>query len=1268
MNFSDLVTRLKLDISQFTRAMGNVRTQTQRFASNLAAASTEGTADRMIEGYTSLNDRLKTVGFSLRDIARISSGIVISQTFYTATRAIRDATSALWSFNESLDYAQVTYAALFNSTSISTDFLETLKQFSVDTIFEYTDLENMSRKLLAYGIEYKNLMYIIEGLTNIGTMSGDSAALERLAVAIGQINAKGTLKAEEIRQLTNAYAPMYDILRDKMGLSDEDFANIGNLQLPAADVINAIVEYANEQFGPVSDAAMLTITGLNNRIIDSLKVLGSNIMKPVTTFYKSLAKYLSDQLEIISNIYSEAGLGGVFEHLVPDEAWQQRIRTFIANIQNLLANVITWFMSIKPYLDLFIGGLFDAFNLMLAVLNVVSSAIIGALQSIGQYTPILGDLTRALIVAGAAWMLFRLQALASAVVSGVSAAIVGVAKAVVFLASALMSNPITAMLLLFGAVFTGLATKADSASSAFSKVVDSLSSFSVGGSTADDILQTGNAMDQAATDSEQFWEAMENGAGAAEDFEDAAGGAGKAAKKAAKDVRGLLSFDEVFKLPEPAAGSAGSGTGSGGGAGLGELDLSGLTDSLGGLGGALVPEVPDLSEWASGFVDELSTSLMDAVKAIGSGGMVGALIGGLAGFAIGALVTKSMAGALTGAKWGAKLGSLAGAGFAAFWTTTYEEMEGSLQKIAVGGATGALVGGLVGLVVGAFATRSVDGALHAAKWGAAIGGLVGAGLGGFWASATEEMESAIEAIAVGSAGGALIGALAGFIIGAFSTKTLSGAMLAGLYGASIGSIVSGALSGIFSTFTAELQKQIAAITVGSAEGMLVGALAGFILGAYATGQLKDAIAGARLGAMIGTVIGGGIGAIFSDGETAVSEAISNMFADVQAASYGAVIGGLVGMIIGAVVGAFAGGIGALPGAKLGATLGAAIGGLGAMLMTYLQQSGITEALAQWLDGLWTSIVEWFGKVQTDIQLWWDTMITNVVAWLATTWYNISTWWDELIQGIKDWIEGIRLAISTWWTNLIASIVLWLATTWYNISTWWADLKANVSLWLSNAWTNLSTWFSDLISGIVEWLKDIWNEIKQWFTDLGNDIKDWWENLFDHKKWTAGWEAVKSWFDDLWSDIGDWFSSLKDKISSWWSNLWSGLKAPSISLPSLGGGSTRTGGGGNKLAARANGGVFNKEHIARFAEGNKAEAIIPLENNRAMQPFVDAVAGGLLQSLAPTLLQANNSSNSTSGLPPMYVGTLIADERGLKQLSKKLELIQVQENARRGLAT
>ena len=101
-----------------------------------------------------------------------------------------------------------------------------------------------------------------------------------------------------------------------------------------------------------------------------------------------------------------------------------------------------------------------------------------------------------------------------------------------------------------------------------------------------------------------------------------------------------------------------------------------------------------------------------------------------------------------------------------------------------------------------------------------------------------------------------------------------------------------------------------------------------------------------------------------------------------------------------------------------------------------------------------------------------------------------------------------------------------------------------------------------------------------------------------------------------------------------------------------------------MGGHATGGIFNKEHIARFAEGNKAEAVIPLENASAMQPFVDAISRGIIEGLAPTLV--SSGSNNGSELPPMYVGTLIADDRGIKELYKRFEVIQVQENARRGI--
>jgi len=65
----------------------------------------------------------------------------------------------------------------------------------------------------------------------------------------------------------------------------------------------------------------------------------------------------------------------------------------------------------------------------------------------------------------------------------------------------------------------------------------------------------------------------------------------------------------------------------------------------------------------------------------------------------------------------------------------------------------------------------------------------------------------------------------------------------------------------------------------------------------------------------------------------------------------------------------------------------------------------------------------------------------------------------------------------------------------------------------------------------------------------------------------------------------------------------------------------------------------------------------------MKPFVDAVSNGLSSALIPII--ANISGGQQSQLQPLYVGTLIADERGLKELSRKMDVIQLEEKARRG---
>ena len=63
-------------------------------------------------------------------------------------------------------------------------------------------------------------------------------------------------------------------------------------------------------------------------------------------------------------------------------------------------------------------------------------------------------------------------------------------------------------------------------------------------------------------------------------------------------------------------------------------------------------------------------------------------------------------------------------------------------------------------------------------------------------------------------------------------------------------------------------------------------------------------------------------------------------------------------------------------------------------------------------------------------------------------------------------------------------------------------------------------------------------------------------------------------------------------------------------------------------------------------------------------FASKVGKEIVSNLAP-LLANNDNRGNTKDKRPIYVGTLIADDRGLKELERKLKVIRVQEDRRGG---
>lgn len=241
----------------------------------------------------------------------------------------------------------------------------------------------------------------------------------------------------------------------------------------------------------------------------------------------------------------------------------------------------------------------------------------------------------------------------------------------------------------------------------------------------------------------------------------------------------------------------------------------------------------------------------------------------------------------------------------------------------------------------------------------------------------------------------------------------------------------------------------------------------------------------------------------------------------------------------------------------------------------------------------------------------------------------------LLEGLVGAITAIPSYVATACSALISAIGSWFTDIGVKVTGWLSGAKTAVGNWVTETGGKISTWATDTVGKINSW----WANCKSKF-DLfkGVSFSSWCSSTLS---------TLSNWASDVWSIIKDKIGSAIDKVKEFL-----GLNNQNSNINvNVSGGS----------AGHATGGIFNREHWARFAEGNKAEAIIPLENESAMRPFVDAVSNGLTASLAPIVASIN--TNNSNNLQPLYVGTLIADERGLKELERKMQIIRIKEERR-----
>jgi len=179
-------------------------------------------------------------------------------------------------------------------------FLAELKKFAATTPYEFAGIQEAARQLLAFRFEAEEIpgMLIAIGNAAAGLGRGEEG-MQRIILALGQMQAKTKVSAEEMLQLTEAGIPAWDMLAKAMGKTTAEVMKMAEKGLiPADQAIKILVKGMNEQFRGMMEKQSRSLFGLWSTIKDVFN------LSLVTRWGDGLSRAVKPRLERLVDLFT----------------------------------------------------------------------------------------------------------------------------------------------------------------------------------------------------------------------------------------------------------------------------------------------------------------------------------------------------------------------------------------------------------------------------------------------------------------------------------------------------------------------------------------------------------------------------------------------------------------------------------------------------------------------------------------------------------------------------------------------------------------------------------------------------------------------------------------------------------------------------------------------------------------------------------------------------------------------------------------------------
>lgn len=206
-----------------------------------------------------------------------------------AVNELRQAGAAMLDYASKLETTKIAFTTMLGSAEAAEQHLKELQQFALKTPFQFIELVEASQRMQALGFSAQQVVPLLNDVGNaVAAAGGGSYRLELVVKALSDVQSKGKLASQEIRQFAESGISAYRILESQLHKSHAELVKMVEAgQISSAVFIDAFQKFSQQNFGGLMEAQSKTFAGAMSNIKDALLQTSATAFEPL---YKRLSE------------------------------------------------------------------------------------------------------------------------------------------------------------------------------------------------------------------------------------------------------------------------------------------------------------------------------------------------------------------------------------------------------------------------------------------------------------------------------------------------------------------------------------------------------------------------------------------------------------------------------------------------------------------------------------------------------------------------------------------------------------------------------------------------------------------------------------------------------------------------------------------------------------------------------------------------------------------------------------------------------------------